>query len=429
MGFEAAGQIRTLQGVHTLRLHPRLSPGFARRMYEEQSRTPLGEIAGSTSHPHMTWAATGAPRVKATELESLQQAMLDAAGRNGAPNVATQKAQQAFDRDAARILWEWPHLTPAEAGVPGVWSFLALVLVPDVVRWRAAGSSNVERYVASDLTRHTLARLWWRAHLFTYGLDDPEAGWTLWRESDIGEADLDQIQTRRGGYGRSPSAFRSLVAVYPEVVRLADAAGIDRRRFWRDAFLRWILRLGAFIDFGSLSEDSLREDFLAVARELATAVPAAPADSDAPYTARTEETRDYESFDDVPLRDIAVILGEAVRAGSESVEETGLLTAFETLAGLTLPPGRAEIVLGIAWQAKTLNYIDANTPGPAAWRPGKVPPAPDRRWHDWSINSFAAHLRESEEYDLDTVCGQLFAGRAGRTVKRVARLAMTVARD
>lgn len=411
-----------------MKLHPRLSRRFASQALEEQNGMPLGDLTGAATHRHATWAATGASRVTPAELEALRDKILNIAVLHGFPEVATQQTQRAFDIDLARILWEWPHLTAAEAGVPGVWSFLALVLAPDVVRWRAAGSSNVERYVASDLTRHTFARLWWRAHLFTFGLDDPEAGWVIWRDSKIGEADLDQIQTRRGGYGRSPAAFRVLVTIYPEVVALADAAGIERRRFWRDAFLRWILRLGAFIDFGSIPEDGLREDFLAIAKELAASMRDVPGGTVGTETAPPEEERAWSNFDDVPLREVAVIIGEAVRASSESLSDSDLLAAFETLAGMSLEATRAEIVRGIAWQAQSLKYVDADKTGLAMWRPGKILPAPDRRWHDWSINSFAAHLRSRDEYDIDTACGQLYAGRAGKTVKRVARVAMTVAR-
>src|SRR5262249_6542108 len=131
-------------------------------------------------------------------------------------------------------------------------------------------------------TRHTLARLWWRAHLFTHGLDEPERGWGLWRDSDIGEADLDQIQTRRGGYGRSPRVFRTLVSLYPDVTVLADDHGTNRRTFWRQAYLRWILRLGAFTDFAAIEESALRHDLLTVAEE--------SLDRSAPETATTTST-------------------------------------------------------------------------------------------------------------------------------------------
>ena len=104
---------------------------------------------------------------------------------------------------------------------------------------------------------------------FTWGLADPEEGWDLWASSTIGEAELDQIQTRRGGYGRSPRAFRSLVRVYPAVIALADEIDADRRVFWRQGYLRWLLRLGAFTDFSGMPEMALREDLLALAHEVA----------------------------------------------------------------------------------------------------------------------------------------------------------------
>ena len=77
-------------------------------------------------------------------------------------------------------------------------------------------------------------------------------------QREIGEAELDQIQTRRGGYGRSPRAFRALVGVYPNVIELADEVGIDRRTFWRQRYLRWILRLGAFTNLTGMPEAELQ---------------------------------------------------------------------------------------------------------------------------------------------------------------------------
>jgi len=213
-----------------------------------------------------------------------------------------------------------PNLSTSEAGFGDVWSFLALVLVPNVVWWRAAGSTNIERFVATDITRHTLARLWWRAQLFTWGLEDPEEGWAIWSQSEIGEAELDQIQTRRGGYGRSPRAFRSLVKVYPAIAQLADQAGINRRTLWRQSYLRWVLRLGAFTDFAGMPEADLQEDLLALAHQVAAAAAAAPAATDEDAAERdeaTEPTAVQQSFDALPLSTLVVHLTEAVRAAGE----------------------------------------------------------------------------------------------------------------
>jgi hypothetical protein len=409
-----------------VKLFPRLPNRFAKEIFGEQSALPLDEIHGATSHALLIWPATGADRISDSDLASLRTRLTKVADENGYPSPLSRTHQGPLDIALARSLWEKAGLTPAESGFGDVWSFLALVLVPEVVWWRATGSTNVERFVATDLTRHTLARLWWRAHLLTWGLDDPEDGWELWQSSDIGEAELDQIQTRRGGYGRSPKAFRALVRAYPAVVRLADEIGVDRRLFWRQAYLRWILRLGAFTNFAGMPESDLTEDLLAIAAEAAERVSATP----------WQEPEDRESaepgvgpaelptFDALPLSSLVVHLTEAVRSSGEVVRED-LPTAFERVSGVHVPAEREEILNGIAWQGQVLNYLahdDAD--GRTIWRPGSVLPAEDRRWGSWSIQSFKEHIAEMNGgRDEKTLCSELFAGRAGRTVKRVVRAA------
>lgn len=74
----------------------------------------------------------------------------------------------AFDRE---LLAEFRDLVPmnwSEAGARDVWSWFALALLPDVTHWRwynvaqGNGRWNPERWIGSDLTRHTWARQWWR---------------------------------------------------------------------------------------------------------------------------------------------------------------------------------------------------------------------------------------------------------------------------
>lgn len=418
-----------------MKLFPRLPDRFAEDLFAQQSALPLGEIHGSVSHAYMIWPATGASRVGDQDLAELRAALRSAAERAGFPEPLVRSRHADLDLALARALWDASGLSPVEAGFPDVWSFLALVLVPDVVWWRAAGSTNIERFVATDLTRHTLARLWWRAHLFTFGLEDQETGWELWESTEIGEAELDQIQTRRGGYGRSPRAFRTLVRVYPTVIELADAVAINRRTFWRQRYLRWILRLGAFTNFTGMPEEELEEDLLAVARQVA----ADAADTSSSELRPEDEVEDHEqfeegevagdetitSFDSLPLRSLVVHLTEAVRR-AEAVPGEDLASAFERSSGISVPPHRAEILNGIAWQGKTLRYLVLDdAAGRPVWRPGSVLPAPDRRWRSWSIDSFKEHVRTSNGGgDLIDFCAELFAGRAGATVKRIARAAI-----
>jgi hypothetical protein len=414
-----------------VKLFPRLPSRFAEGVFVEQSELPFERIVGATSHRFMIWPATGADRVTKAELERLSSSLREVAVAHGYPGTLARVDQTAVDLALAHVLWQTADLSTSEAGFGDVWSFLALVLVPDVVWWRAAGSTNIERFVATDLTRHTLARLWWRAQLFTWGLEDPEEGWEIWRQSKIGEAELDQIQTRRSGYGRSPRAFRSLVKVYPAIAQLADQAGINSRTLWRQSYLRWVLRLGAFTDFAGMPEIDLQEDLLALAHQVAAAA-AAPAAIEEDAAEREEETEPAaaeESFDALPLSTLVVHLTEAVRAAGE-VARLDLAAAFERSSGITVPRPRADILAGIAWQAQRLKYL-SHTGGDTQtiWHPGPVLPAPDRRWGEWSIDTFKAHLQGlNGGGDLDSLCAELFAGRAGTTVKRIVRAAINETR-
>jgi hypothetical protein len=408
-----------------MRLYPRLARRFAHDQFTRQAALGLRELAESadTTHPLMTWPATGAVRVTPTQLASLRTEVVEAAEGYGWPEPLSPDQQRALDLTLARILWDRAELTPAEAGFGDVWSFLSLVLLPDVVWWRAGTSTNIERFVATDLTRHTLARLWWRALLFTHGLADPEQGWELWRSSDIGEADLDQIQTRRGGYGRSPKVFRALVRLYPLVTELAAASGVDRRSLWRDQYLRWLLRLGAFTDFSGLAEEQLDEDLEALARQLEPIPEPSPGDEE--ESQLLNETDRVQDFDALALRMVVVHLAQAVRSNGELADDE-LYEAFERAAGIPVPPGRREILFGIAWQGVPLHYLaHEGDPGASKWRPGTVLPAPDRRWGDWSIDSFKAHVATTNgDMDREALAAELFTGRAGRTVRRIVRAAI-----
>jgi hypothetical protein len=429
MDGQRPGDVRPSQGATEVKLFPRLPNRFAQELFAEQGNRAAEELVGATSHSLMVWPATGADRVTESELSAMRSRALAVAKAHGYPSPLAHGEHTTVDIDLARVLWESAELSPAEAGFGDVWSFIALVLLPDVVLWRAAGSTNVERFVASDLTRHTLARLWWRAHLFTWGLENPEDGWSLWRSSDIGEAELDQIQTRRAGYGRSPKAFRSLVSVYPTVLALADERGLNRRTFWRQAYLRWILRLGAFTDFSGLPEHELLDDLLGVVKEVGAIAAEAPQAEDVRANNGLGESEEPNTrFDGLPLESIVVRLTEAVRAAGE-VSKEDLCSAFERGSGVAVPPDRADIVSGIAWQGQALKYLTPEkNGGQLIWRPGSVLPADDRRWGAWSIDSFADHVRgRSGEDDLLSLCSDLFTGRAGQTVKRVARAAISKA--
>lgn len=249
------------------KLYPRLMKRFALQIHEELRTVAIEDLRarGQTTHELMTWPAVGAARITEGELAVLAASLRRVADDHGWPAPLRADELSAVDLALARRLHETVSLSPAEAGFGELWSFLTLVLVPDVAFWRASGSENVERFVCTDLTRHTFARLWWRAHYFTYGLDDAEEGWALLGQ--MREADLDQVMTRRTSLGSNPVVTRALASTFPMFDAIAARRPESRRDLWRQVYLSWLLRLGAWWSFETMSEDDLREEMRAIVDE------------------------------------------------------------------------------------------------------------------------------------------------------------------
>lgn len=146
----------------------------------------------------------------------------------------------AFDID---IFKELPSLLPmnwSEAGSREVWSWVALALLPDVTHWRwkhvgSSGRWNRERWIGSDLTRHTWARQWWRS--VQLGADAELA-------SLLQESEYNQLTERADTLGSSPSLLRAFGNAYRDM--LPDLT-IPRRLLIRDSTQR-VLREMAFIE-------------------------------------------------------------------------------------------------------------------------------------------------------------------------------------
>ncbi|MFG3601615.1 hypothetical protein [Micromonospora chersina] len=164
------------------------------------------------------------------------------AEKYGFPKSGGPDVRIAFDRDAAGLIRSHMDLSWAEAGNRDVWSFISLVTLPHVTMWRF-GPSNRERWVATDLTRHTWARLWWQAVVFA-GHEQILAA--------LSESDLNQLLERRS-IGGDPRLVRETARAVTEV--LGDA---PRRRVIRDVTLR-LRRYLAFLDVRALSDEQIRD--------------------------------------------------------------------------------------------------------------------------------------------------------------------------
>jgi hypothetical protein len=233
-------------------LYPRLLPSETERLFSAmRGREPeeLRETAGVSSG-RAVFAATGGTRVTRDELKLLAVELEKLALAHNYPDAPDRND---FDRSVGRYLHEHSGMTPGEASQRQVWAFLALVLVPHVCAWRFPMREGVyvaDRFKGTDLTRHTLARLWTRAHV----LHDPFAADPYAHLAELGEADLDQIMARRRAVASTPALVRAIVRAHTE-----DGNGdVPARAVLRDSLQR-LLRLTAFLDLDWLPEERLVE--------------------------------------------------------------------------------------------------------------------------------------------------------------------------
>ena len=219
-------------------LWPRLTSSVATAMFAEAQRGPLQP---SEWHPAQIFAPVGGRRVTADEVKSLSAAVRSIARDHGFPTRSDASSRIAFDRAAAPLLGDRMTLSWSEAASRDVWSFLALVALPDITAWRF-GTDNVERWVATDPNRHTWSRLWWHSAVF--------AG-EFWLLSALSESDLNQLFERRR-IGGDPRLARSIA----RAVIAGTPHGDMRREIIRDSTARLRRRL-AWTDMNALDDKML----------------------------------------------------------------------------------------------------------------------------------------------------------------------------
>jgi hypothetical protein len=221
-------------------LWPRLPEAVATELYE---KVLVGsEFSPAVHHPEQIYAPVGG-RVSEATIRGLLDEATALATEYGYPNKAGDAMRIEFDRAAAPVVRSHVDISWAEAGNRGVWSFISLVVLPHLTAWRF-GTTNRERWLASDLTRHTWARLWWQAVVFD---DDP----ALLRS--LTESDLNALLERRTSIGGDPRLVRALGSAVVDT----PTGTVPRRHLIRDVTRR-LRRHLAFIDVRALTDAQLR---------------------------------------------------------------------------------------------------------------------------------------------------------------------------
>ena len=231
-------------------LYPQISYAFAHEMILEAARAPVQEVAArsATSHRSAFYTATGGNRVPEEHLRALQTEIRSLASSNGYPSPPSTDERRQFDSATARLLHRQMNIVPADAARPGVWQFFAVVMLPDVVRWRfpgESGSTVEERFKGG--VRNTFQRLWWRAAILH--VPDSDAPYALLDR--LNEDEVVQIMERPLIAGHRDFT-RAVATAFLDAVTAADAG--RRMTLMRDVQKR-VFRFSSFLAFEALNSE------------------------------------------------------------------------------------------------------------------------------------------------------------------------------
>ncbi|WP_157940176.1 hypothetical protein [Arthrobacter ruber] len=136
---------------------------------------------GASKHGRATFSAVGGTPVREEALVELQDLIRGICVDYGYPGAMGQEAQQSFDRVLGTALLEKMRIVPGDAANDGVWSFVSLILVPELGPWRFPSRHNDR---LRGHRRNVVRRLWWRAYTFGPNLTFAPEGCAPLREDD-----------------------------------------------------------------------------------------------------------------------------------------------------------------------------------------------------------------------------------------------------
>ena len=174
-------------------------------------------------------------RAGSVELLGLRGKILGIAEEFGFPSVVSSKVLVEFDRSVGPEVHAQMTIMPADASSIDVWNFINTAVVPDVVLWRYGRfHTQTKKWIISedrlfDMTRTTIGRLWWRAHLL-----GPELARKLGEDEAVNLLEKPRI----GGY---PLLSR---AMGTRLLTFASESNTGRRmELFRDATKRLLRKM------------------------------------------------------------------------------------------------------------------------------------------------------------------------------------------
>jgi hypothetical protein len=221
-------------------LYPRLPRAVAEQIIGTIRNAAADErVALSTTvHPRAAPAPTGGTPVPEDRLARLAEVVREEFAEEMSESL-TPGTEAVVDARMGQVLYSNMAIVQADAAHEGVWSFLALVLLPDVASWRFP-DCHPARLLGSQ--RNVFRRTWWRRHILGEMMQTPNT-------RPLGEDELVNI-FERSRMARSHELAKGLA----RYVLALDVA--DRSSFTRDLAKR-VRRVMAYINVDALERSQI----------------------------------------------------------------------------------------------------------------------------------------------------------------------------
>jgi uncharacterized protein DUF6339 len=228
-------------------VYPRLRPDVADDLASRMKVRGLEDLRldSHLTHPQIEYYPSGV-KVDDRRMAKVRDSVRDVVDnlRFPAPHRGNVRLINLFDHEVGRRLHRDMNIVPADAAADGVWSFMSLVVLPDVAMWRFP-EFNLERLLGGP--RNVLRRLWWRAFVLGDGPHDAPA--------QLGEDQLVQVM-ERPTLGGNPRIARAFCSSY--LSHQASRPDVSPMFWMRDAAKR-LIRLTAFVALDALDDNRLDE--------------------------------------------------------------------------------------------------------------------------------------------------------------------------
>lgn len=225
-----------------IKLYPRLSRPEAKALFQTLPENPLGKTEYDMSY----FSPSGGSKATQRDLKRVQEGVIRIAEKHGyIGSEANGSGKSDFDTETSIFLWNQIGENP-EALKDEMWSFFALILLPEIVIWRFG--RKLERFEGG--IRNTFQRLWVRGRILDRG-EAHDDRWALL--SALGEDALVGI-TERPSIGADPVLAKAVAEGWIRARKKYGNKGMENRM--RNATIR--IRINNVIQMMSVLDDQAR---------------------------------------------------------------------------------------------------------------------------------------------------------------------------